>query len=123
MDGNKESHEHMMLSLDPLGVGDAANLHVLQDFVKQEYEFKSPVSKSMKDFNPTFDRDNTMPPQQENGYDCGVFVCAYGYCLVNELPLNTFTQSNMNFFRQHIACSIASGSLLPLIKYPALFQN
>ena len=56
-------------------------------------------------------------PQQGNIYDCGVFTCAFAYCLAHNLPLNTFKHFNMTFFRKHIILSVCQGYLHPLISY------
>ena len=55
---------------------------------------------------------------QTNGIDCGVFVCAFAYCLCNYLPLTTFRQKDMPFFRSHILCSIMKDELMDLLTYP-----
>ena len=55
---------------------------------------------------------------QKNNEDCGVFVCAFAYCLCNHLGLTTFTQDDMNFFRSHMLCSIMKGKLMDLLSYP-----
>ena len=57
-------------------------------------------------------------PLQSNAVDCGVFVCAFAYCLCNHLPLSTFKQDDMPFFRNHILCSILNEKLIDLMEYP-----
>lgn len=55
----------------------------------------------------------TSVPQQHNGVDCGVFVCAFAECLACGYDLD-FSQSDMPFFRRHIGLSILSnGTLVP----------
>ena len=58
-------------------------------------------------------------PQQQNGYDCGVFVCCFSLCLTFGLPLDTFQQDDIRFFRRHMALSIQKGMLDNFLTYPA----
>jgi hypothetical protein len=44
-------------------------------------------------------------PQQHNGYDCGVFTCAFMDCLMRGQPLE-FTQQQLEGYRLHIAISL-----------------
>jgi Ulp1 family protease len=44
-------------------------------------------------------------PQQENGYDCGVFTIIYADLLSEDLPLN-FSQKNITRFRRKIVADI-----------------
>ena len=61
--------------------------------------------------------ERTKVPQQPNTYDCGVFTCAFAYCLAHNLPLDTFKHFNMTFFRKHIILSVSQGYIHPLISY------
>ena len=65
-----------------------AMLHYLQDKANDgnNIEFKK-EEWSLQDHRKTI-------PQQLNGYDCGVFVCVFGYFILNNLPL-TFTQDDI----------------------------
>ena len=56
-------------------------------------------------------------PKQPNTVDCGVFVCAFAYCLVHDLPLDTFKAHHMTFFREHMLLTVSSGKLESLIEY------
>ena len=57
-------------------------------------------------------------PLQRNSYDCGVFVCAAAYCYMMGFDVNTFAGRNMEFFRQHILCSIMNKELVRIFSYP-----
>ncbi|XP_069733512.1 sentrin-specific protease 2-like [Phaenicophaeus curvirostris] len=50
-------------------------------------------------------------PQQENGDDCGVFVCKYADYISRDRPL-TFTQSDMPYFRKRMVWEIIHQQLL-----------
>ena len=54
---------------------------------------------------------------QDNGYDCGVFVCCFALCLVYKLPITTFKQGDAVFFRRHIALCVRLGELANFITY------
>ena len=56
-------------------------------------------------------------PQQDNGFDCGVFVCMYALCLVYKLPITTFKQEDVQFFRRHIALCIRNNALANFATY------
>ena len=57
-------------------------------------------------------------PQQENGFDCGVFSIMFADFISDNLPLN-FAQNLMPLFRRKICANILRGSL----KYPLLVQT
>jgi len=45
-------------------------------------------------------------PQQMNGFDCGVFLCAYGECLSRGVSEFDFTQDDMLAYRMKIGISL-----------------
>lgn len=45
-------------------------------------------------------------PQQENGYDCGVFMLKFADFISLGLKTNLFDQSNMRYFRRKLALDI-----------------
>jgi hypothetical protein len=49
-------------------------------------------------------------PQQQNVYDCGVFMCKFADYLARDLPL-TFSQRNIPFFRKQMALQIVQASM------------
>lgn len=51
-------------------------------------------------------------PRQQNGHDCGVFVCAYAESIVRNRPNFNFTQKHMPYFRNKIAYEIVTGEIL-----------
>ena len=44
-------------------------------------------------------------PRQSNGYDCGVFACQYGRCIIADKPFD-FTQKDMPFLRKRMTIDI-----------------
>ncbi len=49
-----------------------------------------------------------LVPQQNNGVDCGVFVCVAADFIQDDLPL-TYSQEDMPFFRKKITADIIRG--------------
>lgn len=41
-------------------------------------------------------------PHQSNAFDCGVFVLAFAFCLVFNIPLSSFAQSDIPHIRQKL---------------------
>lgn len=50
-------------------------------------------------------------PQQQNGYDCGVFTCTAAYYVSKAIPL-AFSQKDMKALRRKMAFEILSKELL-----------
>ena len=96
-------------------------MNVLKVFLEKEYEWKSPAGKGLHDYNVDFDFEDVNVPLQKNDDDCGVWVCALAYCLVFDLELDTFSQRNMPFFREHICNCLREQRLKHLIIYPTEF--
>lgn len=56
---------------------------------------------------------SSLCPTQENGYDCGIFICLFGERLsrgLRDLDFD-FTQSDINYFRKRIVCEIIEGRI------------
>ena len=55
---------------------------------------------------------NSIPcPQQQNGYDCGVFAMMFMDVMIEQIPLNVITQSNMANYRIKIGLDLMRGKL------------
>lgn len=50
-------------------------------------------------------------PKQENGFDCGMFVCMYADYLMQDLP-EQFSQEHMPMLRHKIAHCVLEGTLM-----------
>ena len=63
-------------------------------------------------------------PQQDNGYDCGIFTCMYAYYFAYNQELR-FTQSNIHDFRSRILLSIIKGVAIDMlvVKNPTSSTN
>lgn len=53
----------------------------------------------------------TDGPKQQNGFDCGVFVCTTAEFISRDRPL-TFEQKDMIYFRKKMVIEIMRGELL-----------
>lgn len=62
---------------------------------------------------------NMKTPQQQNGYDCGVFTCTVAKHIAQETPL-LFSQKDMQTIRRRMAYEIVQKQLLPEVKGPNL---
>ena len=52
-------------------------------------------------------------PQQQNGYDCGMFTCINADFCCDDLPLlNAFSQQHMSTLRHKVGADILRGNLL-----------
>jgi hypothetical protein len=56
---------------------------------------------------------NVDMPQQGNGHDCGVFTCVGALHLSRNMPMDSFSQDDMPFFRKSIALSLLDGKIVP----------
>jgi Ulp1 family protease len=59
----------------------------------------------------------TTNPQQENGFDCGAFVCITAERLLSNRPLD-FVQGQIPALREHLALATLQGVALPLWQEP-----
>lgn len=93
-------------SLGP-SLEDQSCLKVLLDYLDCE---------SRQRRNHALDRDSwslkvLKVPQQENGNDCGVFVCQYAECVSRDAPIS-FGQRHMPYFRRRVAYEILHKTML-----------
>ncbi|KAB5594097.1 Ulp1 peptidase [Ceratobasidium theobromae] len=79
----------------------------LRDYLSKEHKDKKKKDFDFTGWEDYFD-DNA--PQQENGYDCGVFSCQYMECLSRGADFD-FDQTNMPYLRQRMILEIVRGKL------------
>ncbi|KAL0487510.1 ubiquitin-like-specific protease ULP1B [Acrasis kona] len=53
---------------------------------------------------PTYFYDKLIP-HQDNGYDCGVFICQFARVISQDKPIE-FDQTDMQYFRRKMVCDI-----------------
>ena len=81
----------------------------LWQYLLDEKRDKGSTSITLDRAEWTFDLKPNIP-QQNNGDDCGVFVCAFAKCLSLDLPFN-FSFRDISNFRKHILYRITLGSI------------
>lgn len=90
---------------DSLGGEGYSCLKLLRDYVIQEHKDKKKCEIDLSDWQ------NYIPsniPKQENGYDCGVFLCKYADYASQNREF-TFKQKNMCYFRKRMILDIIRG--------------
>ncbi|KAJ1309675.1 hypothetical protein OPQ81_006439 [Rhizoctonia solani] len=80
---------------------------ILREYLSKEHKDKKKKDFDFAGWEDYFD-DNA--PQQENGYDCGIFSCQYMECISRGAPFG-FTQENMSYLRQRMILEITRGKL------------
>ena len=90
---------------DAMGCTDWATLEGLRQYLCDEYREKNGVEMDKSEWELVPCTRET--PKQKNGYDCGVFVCAFVDVISRNLELN-FTQRDINscYYRKQIALAI-----------------
>lgn len=85
--------------------GNARAVLLLQDYMTKECERLAvdPIQYSLL--------PNVKTPQQQNGYDCGVFTCTVARKVAERSPL-AFSQKDMKTIRRKMAYEIITKSLL-----------
>ncbi|XP_075154447.1 ulp1 [Haematobia irritans] len=93
---------------DSMGTPNPTVLKALEQYLKDE---------SMDKRKQPFDTSNFLiesvqgVPRQMNGSDCGVFSCMFAEYITRNKEI-TFSQQNMEYFRQKMVLEIVSGELL-----------
>lgn len=72
------------------------------------------IQKALKEYNPeiefSINHFDPATPQQPNGYDCGVYVCAFMHYISNNKPLNFIPDQVINM-RYRIKEALLKGSI------------
>ena len=96
--------EKRILYLDSLGSSGETYTSAVMKYISDEWKDKEKSDYSDNDKWSIEDCRNNVP-QQNNGHDCGVFVCMYAHLLSLNFELN-FDQTHSDQFRHRIAISI-----------------
>jgi sentrin-specific protease 1 len=75
-------------------------VHWVKLYLQEEYK-----DKHRQDLTGWPDGKYCQTPTQENGYDCGVFVCAFTEHILFDKPIE-FTQKDIPRARNHIAFTL-----------------
>ena len=88
---------------------------LVEKYMEAEYKHKLGVYR-MKGVSRNYSyRCGLTKKLQQNDCDCGVFVCSMVYSVCHYIPVDTFTQKHMSFFRKHMIISLSQDSLMNLI--------
>jgi Ulp1 family protease len=91
------------------------NGHKYVKAVKKYLEFEH-RAKYGKDLPSDWETIGATPegyPRQQNGKDCGVFVCMAIYCIIRGLPFNfTGHEEHMRTYRLRVVNSILQGQIV-----------
>ncbi|EMD41725.1 hypothetical protein CERSUDRAFT_110298 [Gelatoporia subvermispora B] len=95
-------------SYDSMGMERDQVFKLLRMYLDAEHR-----NKKKKPFNFTGWEDYTLPdtPQQENGFDCGVFTCQFLEALSRGEESFPFTQANMPYLRRRMVWEIGNCKL------------
>ncbi|EJD04315.1 cysteine proteinase [Fomitiporia mediterranea MF3/22] len=97
-----------IISYDSMGFHRSDVYKALRMYLNEEHKNKK---KKPFDFTGWEDYRSDMYPEQENGYDCGVFTCqTLEYLSRGEEEFN-FTQQNMPYLRQRMIWEIGKAKL------------
>mmetsp|Transcript_34463 Transcript_34463/g.89264 ORF Transcript_34463/g.89264 Transcript_34463/m.89264 type:complete len:543 (+) Transcript_34463:293-1921(+) len=89
------------------GGGGGGALGHLKSYLENEYKRQNDGKDG--DFSEWVE-EGVAVPQQQNGYDCGVFVCTMMYYVAKDLPFD-YTQENMGEVRKALVYYILKGKL------------
>ncbi|THH26655.1 hypothetical protein EUX98_g7530 [Antrodiella citrinella] len=95
-------------SYDSMGMDRSSVYKLLREYVSAEFR-----NKKKKEFDWTGWTDYVMEdtPQQENGYDCGVFTCQFLESISRGESSFPFTQQNMPYLRRRMIWEICHSQL------------
>ena len=87
------------------GVGDKYMMRVLTKWISKQYLVEKKIFNinEWKMFNHL---DIGYYPLQTNGFDCGMFVIMYADYMSDDLPLTSFSQNDMPFFRMKVGTDL-----------------
>ncbi|KAF7794126.1 hypothetical protein EIP86_005256 [Pleurotus ostreatoroseus] len=95
-------------SYDSMSMDRSSVFALLRNYLDAEHRDKK---KKPFDFTGWVDYCSDETPQQENGYDCGVFTCQFLEALSRGEEYFAFTQANMPYLRRRMIWEIGHAKL------------
>ncbi|KAI0047986.1 cysteine proteinase, partial [Auriscalpium vulgare] len=95
-------------SYDSMGMARSVVFKALRQYVDLEHRNKK---KKPFDFTGWIDYAPDDTPQQENGFDCGVFTCQFLESTSRGQEVFNFSQHNMSYLRRRMIWEIGHGRL------------
>lgn len=121
----KTRTRHVTTYMDSLHRSGKTVKKVLQRYHEEEYNDKSHLYQSKSKISRSFQDTPADVPLQLNGFDCGVWVCIFAFCMVHGIDPNKFDGKNQAqqerrtlTFRKHMYVSITGNNIAPIIIYP-----
>ncbi|NWU90442.1 SENP2 protease, partial [Upupa epops] len=96
--------------LDSMGQSGDKICEALFQYLREESQEKRNVELASPEWT-LHSMESHEIPQQQNGSDCGVFMCQFADYLARDKPI-TFTQSHMPYFRRKMVWEILHQKLL-----------
>ncbi|XP_026470458.1 sentrin-specific protease-like [Ctenocephalides felis] len=93
---------------DSLDGSDQGVLDMMESYLKDESLDKKKIPLDTSTWTKEIVKDI---PQQENGYDCGVFSCMFAEYICRGAKID-FSQNDMEYFRKKMHLEIVNGKLL-----------
>lgn len=93
---------------DSMGKANDKVLSMLANYLQEEMRDKK---KQIMDMSGWRTENVVGIPQQQNGFDCGVFSCMFAEFYTRKRPF-TFSQAHMEYFRQKMVLEITTGKML-----------
>ena len=104
--------QHMFL-YDSLNGSHEVIFDVLKEYVLLELVRKKVFEKPPSNYWKSWVFEAYASEPQENGYDCGVFVCMNTWCLMYNAPTNvSAVQKNMNLFRKYMTLCLLNETMV-----------
>ncbi|CAH7670864.1 hypothetical protein BY996DRAFT_4586206 [Phakopsora pachyrhizi] len=99
---------------DSMGNHNDSILAILRDYIVNESKTKRNQELDVSDWSNFY---HPAVPQQQNGFDCGIFVCQFMDCLSRDWgdgndTIFDFDQSNMGYIRTKMVYEIATKEFL-----------
>ena len=98
---------------DALGNSGRLYTNAIKEYIFDEWHYRKgiPMTQVQMDEWVEVPMPPVDSPQQENGFDCGMFVCMYADYMLNNLP-ELFSQNDMPMLREKICYCILTGKML-----------
>jgi sentrin-specific protease 1 len=81
-------------------------------YLEDEFKDKNKdAQEQCPEFSKDFIAEPVYPPQQLNGYDCGVFTCMNAECLSNGRDSIDFTQKDIPEMRRKMLCQVLENNI------------
>lgn len=99
--------QRKICTYDSLCATESVYIDILQRFLSDERKMENGEEIYWR-----IESNSRRVPRQDNGYDCGVFLLAFSYLLMNNMSINSVSQKDMPDIRQRIVFSISKQKIV-----------